>query len=108
MMLRLRLAIAVWLVTVGGAEAQEAGSAQDGLKLAHAQCSECHLVDKVVGRSRDAAAPTFASIANVAGMTSAALTAALRTSHRTMPNVIIKSSDTGDLVAYILSLKDNP
>lgn len=108
MMSTLRLAVAVWLVTAVGAQAQEIGSAAEGLKLAHASCSECHLVDKVVGRSRDAAAPTFASIANINGMTSAALTAALRTSHRTMPNVIIKSSDTGDLVAYILSLKDSP
>jgi hypothetical protein len=39
-------------------------------------------------------------------MTTMALTAALRTSHRTMPNVIIHSSDISDLVAYILSLKD--
>lgn len=39
-------------------------------------------------------------------MTIVALTAALRTSHETMPNVIIKGGDIGDLVAYILSLKD--
>jgi mono/diheme cytochrome c family protein len=104
----LRLIVAVWLVTAGGARAQDPGSPTEGLKLARAQCAECHLVDKVVGRSRNAAAPTFASIANVSGMTSAALIAALRTSHQTMPNVIIKSSDMGGLVAYILSLKDNP
>ena len=39
-------------------------------------------------------------------MTRAALTAALRTSHETMPNVIIEGADIGDLVAYILSLKN--
>ena len=108
MMSTLRLAVGVWLLTAASAQAQEPGSAQQGLELAHAQCSECHLVDKVVGRSRDAAAPTFESIANVNGMTGAALTAALRTSHRTMPNVIIKPSDLGGLVAYILSLKESP
>jgi hypothetical protein len=50
-------------------------------------------VDKVAGRSSNAAAPSFERIANVPGMTSAALTAALRTSHETMLNVIIKGND---------------
>ena len=58
------------------------------------------------GFSPNPAAPTFEDIANIPGMTSAALTAALRTSHETMPNVMIKEADTSDLVAYILSLKD--
>jgi hypothetical protein len=58
------------------------------------------------GRSPNPAAPTFEHIANIPGMTGMALTATLRTSHGTMPNVIIKGSDIGDLVAYILSLKD--
>ena len=101
------LIVAVWVVTVEGAQAQELGNPQQGLRLARAQCAECHLVDKVAGRSRHAAAPAFEQIANVTGMTSAALTAALRTSHKTMPNVIIKGSDIGDLVAYILSLKES-
>jgi mono/diheme cytochrome c family protein len=102
----IRLIVVVWVATVGVAQAQELGGAQQGLRLARAQCSECHLVDKVAGRSSNAAAPSFERIANVPGMTSAALTAALRTSHETMPNVVIKGNDIGDLVAYILSLKD--
>ncbi|HXX51572.1 MAG TPA: cytochrome c [Xanthobacteraceae bacterium] len=88
------------------AQAQAIGSPQQGLKIARAICAECHLVDKVPGRSPNADAPTFEHIANVPGMTSTALIAALRTSHETMPNVIIKGSDMSDLVAYILSLKD--
>jgi hypothetical protein len=39
-------------------------------------------------------------------MNSAALTAALRTSHETMPNVIIKGSDLSDVIAYILSMSE--
>jgi mono/diheme cytochrome c family protein len=101
-----RVIVAVWALAVGHAQAQDVGNVQQGLRLARAVCAECHLVEKVAGRSTNAAAPTFAHIANVAGMTGAALTAAMRTSHETMPNVIIKGSDIGDLVAYILSLKD--
>jgi mono/diheme cytochrome c family protein len=105
MIFTVRLVVALLAVTVGRVQAQEVGSIRQGLQLARAECAECHLVDKVPGRSPNAAAPTFESIANVNGMTSTALVAALRTSHETMPNVIIKGNDIGDLVAYILSLK---
>jgi hypothetical protein len=57
--------------------------------------------------SSNLAAPTFDDIANVPGMTSRALIVALRTSHRSMPNLVIKGRDAEDLVAYILSLKRN-
>lgn len=77
-----------------------------GLGLARLQCAECHLVEKGQGESPNPAAPTFEHIANISGMTGMALTAALRTSHGTMPNVMIKGSDIADVVAYILSLKD--
>lgn len=89
------------------AQAQEAGSVQQGHRLAQQICAECHLVDDVKGRSSNAAAPTFGSIARVPGLTAATLTATLQMSHRSMPNIIIKGSDSADIVAYILSLKGN-
>ena len=92
-------------VAAGTAQAQSVGSPPQGLRLARAQCAECHLVEKEQGGSPNPAAPSFEHIANISGMTSMALTAALRTSHGTMPNVIIKGSDISNLVAYILSLK---
>jgi len=92
--------------TASSAQAAQVGSAQQGLRLAREACAECHLVDKVAGRSTDADAPTFETIAMTPGLTSAALTAVLRTSHRTMPNVVLKGADINDIVAYILSLKE--
>jgi cytochrome c len=87
--------------------AQEIGNPGEGRKLAHALCAECHLVDKLPGeQSPNLIAPTFERIANTPGMNSAALTAALRTSHETMPNVIIKGSDLSNVIAYILSLNE--
>ncbi len=38
-------------------------------------------------------------------MTSIALTAALRTSHRTMPNLVLSDDETKNVVAYLLGLK---
>ena len=91
---------------VGNLRAQEVGNPNQGLRIARAVCAECHLVDNVPGLSTNPDAPTFEQIANTPGMSSAALTAALRTSHETMPNVIITGSDLSDVVVYILSLRE--
>jgi mono/diheme cytochrome c family protein len=90
-----------------GAHAQQIGSVHQGHRLAQRLCAQCHLVDDVAGRSTNAAAPTFAAVAKTPGLTERALTAALQTSHRTMPNIVIKGADINDIVAYILSLKAN-
>jgi mono/diheme cytochrome c family protein len=92
--------------TIGSLQAQEVGNANEGLRIARAVCAECHLVDKLPGQSPNLIAPTFEHIANTPGMNSTALTAALRTSHETMPNVIIKGSDLSDVIAYILSMSE--
>jgi hypothetical protein len=59
-------------------------------------------------RSPRAGAPTFEAIAAVPGMTTAALTVALRTPHRTMPNIVLETQELDDVVAYVLSLKPRP
>jgi mono/diheme cytochrome c family protein len=79
-----------------GAQAQEIGNAEAGLRIAQDACAECHLVVKAVGRSNNPNAPTFEAIARTPGLTRAALAAALQTSHNTMPN----------FMSYILSLKE--
>ena len=86
------------------ASAQQVGNVRDGRRLAHAECAQCHGVDRK-GYSTNPAAPAFDDIANVPGMTSMALMVALRTSHRSMPNLIIKGRNAQNIIAYILSLK---
>ena len=99
--------IAALAITVGDLESQEVGNPSQGLRLAHTLCAECHLVDKLPGeQSPNLIAPSFEHVANTPGMNSAALTAALRTSHESMPNIIIKGSDLSDVIAYILSLTE--
>ena len=90
----------------GSLNAQQIGDIGEGRRLAEADCAQCHGVDKNA-YSSNLAAPAFDDIANTPGMTARALTVALRTSHRDMPNLIIKGHDVEDLVAYILSLKSN-
>jgi mono/diheme cytochrome c family protein len=100
------LVLASLTFTVANIQAQEIGNAGQGLRIARAACAECHLVDKMPGElSPNLIAPTFERIANIPGMNGAALTAALRTSHESMPNIIINGADLSDVIAYILSLR---
>jgi mono/diheme cytochrome c family protein len=97
---------AMLLCTAAGAQSQEVGNPEVGLKIAQNACAECHLVVKAEGRSNNPDAPTFEAIARTPGLTRAALAAALQTSHRNMPNLIIKPDDAQNIMTYILSLKD--
>jgi mono/diheme cytochrome c family protein len=104
---RLFVTFAMLLYTAAtGAQSQEVGNAEVGLKIAQSACAECHLVVKAQGRSTNPDAPTFEAIARTPGLTRAALAAALQTSHRNMPNFIIKPDDAQNIMTYILSLQD--
>jgi mono/diheme cytochrome c family protein len=83
--------------------AQEVGSAGRGLVLARQVCAQCHAVEKQQAQSPNADVPAFREIASIPGMTAIALSAALNTSHQTMPNLILNPNERADIVAYILA-----
>jgi mono/diheme cytochrome c family protein len=86
-------------------DAQEIGQPGRGLALAQRLCVECHAVRKDQARSPNENAPRFDVIASVPGMTAIALSAALNTSHRSMPNIMLEADEQANIIAYILSLK---
>jgi len=86
------------------ATAQEIGDAKRGRVLAETVCAECHAVDKGA-LSRNGNAPTFQTVATTPGMTAMALRVALRTSHKEMPNLVLKNQEVDDVIAYIATLK---
>ena len=88
-----------------GANAQETGDAKEGLAMAREVCSACHGVERGDAFSPNPLAPTFDLIAGTPGMTETALSVALQTSHKSMPNLILKPDEIDDISAYILSLK---
>jgi cytochrome c len=99
-------AIAIALAaSTGPGVAQQIGEARAGHDLAQRLCAQCHAVGNDEGRSPNANAPRFQTIASVPGMTATAVSAALNTSHRTMPNIILDSEQQANIIAYILSLK---
>ena len=86
------------------AEAQT-GDPGAGAAYAKQVCVKCHAIDQT-GISPELTAPPFKDVANTPGMTETALTVWLRTSHPTMPNIIVEPADMNNVIAYILSLKD--
>lgn len=107
MMRRLSRVIAVVALCLAPASlsAQETGSANQGQELAQTVCAACHAVEHGQTASPNMIAPTFDELAATPGMTATALSAALRTPHHSMPDLILKSDEIGNLTAYILSLK---
>jgi mono/diheme cytochrome c family protein len=100
------LAAALMCGAMASAHAESFGRPQQGQTLAQGVCAECHAVQKGGQRSPNVDAPPFAQIASTPGVTTIALSAALQTSHRTMPNIVLQSDEMIDVIAYILSLKD--
>jgi mono/diheme cytochrome c family protein len=85
--------------------AQEADNVGHGRQIAQTICVECHVVARDQKVSPNSEAPPFPMIAATPGITSIALTAALLTSHRLMPNIMLEADERRDVIAYILSLK---
>lgn len=99
------VAISILVGALGRIQAQDVPALLKGAAIAHQICAECHAVNAGQRQSPNGTAPTFEAIASTPGMTAIALTAALRTSHRTMPNIILADDELRNVVAYVLSLK---
>jgi mono/diheme cytochrome c family protein len=85
--------------------AQDAGDIGHGRNIARTICAACHVIARGQLVSPNTEAPPFPVLAATPGMTTIALTAALLTSHRLMPNIILKPDERRDVITYILSLK---
>jgi mono/diheme cytochrome c family protein len=88
------------------ARSQDIGSAQRGSVYAHEVCADCHAVSPSQYASPISEAPTFEDIANTPGMTPTALAVWFRTPHPTMPDLIIQGENMENVIAYILSLRE--
>jgi cytochrome c2 len=98
------LAVALVAAAVG-AKAQDIAA---GHAFAREVCNACHVVEpeERVPR-RIVIGPAFRDVANTPGMTAAALQVWLTsTPHPKMPNLILTTEERADVIAYILSLRD--
>ena len=88
------------LASIALAFGQQVGHPASGKQLAEATCLRCH-----GAQTTSRKAPTFSAIAAMPSTTAKSLEVFLRTSHPTMPNLILSDTDRDDLIAYILSLR---
>ena len=88
------------LANISMAFGQQVGNPAAGKQLAEATCLECHGAQNTSRK-----APTFSAIAAMPSTTAQSLNVFLRTSHPTMPNLILSGSESDNLIAYILSLR---
>jgi len=105
MLIALAALFAISLHNAGGA-ALDSDSVTAGHRLAEAWCKTCHAIE-ATSAGMPSTAPDFAKIANQPSTTALALKAFLRTSHPTMPNLVLTPAQADDLANYILSLKGN-
>jgi mono/diheme cytochrome c family protein len=98
-----RLALIILMLTLPlSATAQSVeGNPLIGRQTAATLCVPCHQIDE----TRRDGPPSFVDIAFMPSTTALSLKVFLRSSHKDMPNLIISDSQTDDLIAYILSLK---
>jgi mono/diheme cytochrome c family protein len=98
-----RLALIILMLTLSlSATAQSVGgNPLIGRQTATTLCVPCHQI----GETHRDGPPSFVDIANMPSTTALSLKVFLRSNHRRMPNLIIPDSETDDLIAYILNLK---
>jgi cytochrome c len=86
--------------------APESGGVASGHRLAEAWCKTCHAIEPRMAAT-PTTAPDFAKVANQSSTTELALKVFLRSSHPSMPNLVLTPEQADDIVTYILSLKRN-
>ena len=86
--------------------AQEAGDPSSGFSHAQRVCAGCHAIRKGDNHSPNPLAPSFEAVANTSGVTGISLEAALHSVHENMPNFVLSTTDRTNVIAYILSLKN--
>jgi mono/diheme cytochrome c family protein len=94
------LVLAAWRVA-----AQGEGDPERGRALAVQRCAKCHQVLPGSRGPSAVGAPAFQAVADDPTVTEAALRASLQTSHEDTASVPLTPEETGDVVAYLLSLK---
>jgi mono/diheme cytochrome c family protein len=87
------------------AEQVGVGDPQAGFVYAKEVCANCHAVVSNE-TSPVPEAPAFAEIASRPGMSAQTLLVWMQTQHPTMPNITLEREDLMDVIAYILSHKD--
>jgi mono/diheme cytochrome c family protein len=95
----LSLALLMTLVAAGARGQEDVGDPKAGFVVANEICASCHAITREQGMLPVLEGPRFDDVADTPGMTATALFVWMRTSHPTMPNMILKPEDLRNVVA---------
>jgi mono/diheme cytochrome c family protein len=93
------------VATIMANSAAMAADPNNGQRLAHRWCEECHVVSPTQRRPASDQAPPFATIAKMPHFGAAEIALYLLTPHPKMPDMNLTRTEAGDLAAYITALK---
>lgn len=92
------------LASTASVRAQSADPAL-GRRLATSVCVECHRIDaETPAKDPKSRAPSFVDVARLPSTTELAISVFMRTSHASMPNLILSPEEIDSVAAYIVSL----
>ncbi len=95
-------------IALGAASSTFAASADPttGAKLAKSECAACHAIGSdAEAKSPEPKAPRFADVAKMPSTTELSIKVFLRSTHRTMPNIILNDEEVDSIAAYIIGLR---
>jgi mono/diheme cytochrome c family protein len=95
------LVVATGFVTLASAQSADPSI---GRHLAETVCSACHQIDATSPPGPNPAAPSFVDISHMPSMSELAIKVFLRSSHPSMPNIILSPEEIDSVTAYIQSL----
>jgi mono/diheme cytochrome c family protein len=104
-MMKLLTATAGVIAVIAFSHSASAQSADKsiGRRLAETTCSACHQIDaSATPRNPNSGAPSFVAVSHVAN--ELAIKVFLRTSHPTMPNIMLSPEEIDSVAAYIVGL----
>jgi len=81
------------------------GDPEAGHDFARKTCSNCHVIEPGEHGKSPAGSPAFQDVADDPAVTEAALRVFFNSPHQNMPNLILTTPQSDNVIAYILSLK---
>ena len=88
------------------ARAVEIGDVNSGKSFAATNCAECHAIEGKNAISPNPDAPSFYAVSAMPSTTRMSLEVWMKSTHPTMPNLILSAEEIDNVVAYILSLNN--
>ena len=86
--------------------AVEIGNVDTGKEFSAKNCAECHAIERKNSVSPNPDAPSFSAVSAMPSTTRMSLEVWMKSTHPSMPNLILSAEDTNNVVAYILSLNN--